>query len=78
MHDHNHQATEHKTFSKPDEIREFPRGRVELLRVGSGEVGRLALQPGWRWSNDVKPLAKTDSCEAPHLAAERSRRLGRR
>ena len=33
---HNHQKTEHKTFSKPDEVREFPRGRVEVLKVGGG------------------------------------------
>ena len=67
MKDHDHQTTEHKTFSKPDETREFPRGRVEMLKLGNGEVGRLVLQPGWRWSNDVKPIAKTTSCEAPHL-----------
>ena len=48
-------------------IREFPRGRVDLLKVGSGEVGRLVLEPGWRWSNDVKPIARTASCEAPHF-----------
>lgn len=59
MGSHDHQTTEHKTFAKPDEIREFPRGRVELLNIGHGEVGRLVLQPGWRWSTDVKPIANT-------------------
>jgi hypothetical protein len=59
--------TEHKKFDHADEIREFPNGRVEILKVGAGEVGRLILQPGWRWSNDVKPIAKTPSCEAPHF-----------
>jgi quercetin dioxygenase-like cupin family protein len=29
-------------------------------------VGRAVFQPGWRWSNDVKPVAGTDSCEAAH------------
>ena len=60
-------SSEHKTFTKPDELREFPRGRAEILKLGGGEVGRLVFQPGWRWSNDVKPLAKTKSCEAPHF-----------
>jgi hypothetical protein len=60
-------SSEHKTFAKPDELREFPHGRAEILRVGGGEVGRLVFQPGWRWSKDVKPLAKTASCEAPHF-----------
>jgi hypothetical protein len=59
--------TEHKGFAKPDEVREFPNGRAEILRIGDGEVGRFVFQPGWRWSNDVKAIAKTDSCEAPHF-----------
>jgi hypothetical protein len=60
-------SSEHKTFANPDELREFPHGRAEILRVGGGEVGRLVFEPGWRWSKDVKPLAKTASCEAPHF-----------
>jgi len=66
MHTHE-QATEHKTFTQPDEVRNFPNGRAEIVRVGGAEVGRLVFQPGWRWSTDVKPLAKTSSCEAPHF-----------
>ena len=69
------QATEHKTFSSPDETREFPHGRAEILKVGGGEVGRLVFQPGWRWSNDVKPIAKTQSCTAPHFQYHVSGRL---
>jgi hypothetical protein len=72
---HRHE-TEHKSFGKPDETREFPRGRAEILKIGGGEVGRLVFQPGWRWSNDVKPLAKTASCEAPHFQYHVSGRLG--
>ncbi len=59
--------SEHRSFDEPDEIREFPKGRVEIVNVGDGEVGRLVLQPGWRWSNDVRPIANTESCEAPHF-----------
>jgi hypothetical protein len=66
MHDHE-QRTEHKTFSRPDEVRTFPHGRAEILGVGDAEVGRLVFEPGWRWSSDVKPLAGTSSCEAPHF-----------
>ena len=68
-------ATEHKTFSKPDETRDFPHGKAEILHVGEGDVGRLVFQPGWRWSNDVKPLAGTASCEAPHFQYHVSGRL---
>ncbi|HVI73415.1 MAG TPA: cupin domain-containing protein [Anaeromyxobacteraceae bacterium] len=60
-------SSEHKSFAKPDETREFPNGRAEVLKMGGGAVGKLVLQPGWRWSKDVKPLAKTASCEAPHF-----------
>jgi hypothetical protein len=61
------QETEHKSFSSPSEKREFPNGRAEILEMGGAEIGRLVLEPGWRWSNDVKPIAGTDSCEAPHF-----------
>ena len=66
MHSHD-QKTEHKSFARPEEVRNFPNGRAEILKAGDSEVGRLVFQPGWRWSNDVKPLARTASCEAPHF-----------
>jgi hypothetical protein len=69
------QVTEHKSFAKPEEIRTFPNGKAEILKVGGAEVGRLVFEPGWRWSNDVKPLAKTSSCEAPHFQYHVSGRL---
>ena|SRR5215470_5844359 len=59
--------SEQKTFARPDETREFPNGLAQILNIGGGVVGRLIFQPGWRWSKDVKPLAKTHSCEAPHF-----------
>jgi hypothetical protein len=61
------QETEHQSFTAPDEIREFPKGRAEIVKIGSGEVGRLIFEPGWRWSTDLKPLVNTESCEAPHF-----------
>jgi hypothetical protein len=70
------QRTEHKTFAQPDEIREFPNGRAEILDIGGVEVGRLVFRPGWRWSTDVQPLAKTSSCEAPHFQYHVSGTLG--
>lgn len=56
-----------KGFEKPDEVREFPKGRLELVKIGGATVGRAILEPGWRWSTSVKPLAGTESCEAPHF-----------
>ena len=61
------QETAHKGFEAPDETRGFPNGRAEILVIGGDEVGRLVFEPGFRWSNDVRPIAKTESCEAPHF-----------
>jgi hypothetical protein len=58
---------EHKTFKMPDEKREFPGGRADLVNIAGGTVGRLSFDPGWRWSKDVKPIAGTELCEAPHF-----------
>lgn len=61
------EKTELKSFGKPDEIREFPNGRVELVKIGGKTIGRAIFEPGWRWANSVQPIAKTKSCEAPHF-----------
>ena len=59
--------TEVMNFGKPDEVREFPKGRLELIKIGGATVGRATFQPGWKWSESVQPIAKTKSCEAPHF-----------
>lgn len=56
-----------KNFAKPDEVRTFPKGRLELIKIGGATIGRAIFEPGWRWSESVQPLAKTKSCEAPHF-----------
>ncbi|HMZ50382.1 MAG TPA: hypothetical protein PLP28_15465, partial [Flavobacteriales bacterium] len=59
--------SEAKSFEKPDEVRTFPKGRLELINIGGATVGRGIFEPGWRWSTSVMPIAKTKSCEAPHF-----------
>ena len=61
------QQTEHKSFSKPEEVRTFPKGKVELVTMGGAQIGRAVFEPGWRWSTSLKSIAKTNSCEAPHF-----------
>ena len=59
---------EKKRFDNPDETRQFAdKGRVEIVNIGGGVVGRVVFEPGWRWSEHVKPIAGTDSCQAAHL-----------
>jgi hypothetical protein len=56
-----------RSLSKADEVRTFDKGRVELVKVDGVVIGRATFQPGWRWSESVKSLAGTKSCEAPHF-----------
>ena len=58
---------ESKSLEKPDEVREFPKGRLEIVKVGGVTIARAIFQPGWKWSTSVQPLAKTKSCVAPHF-----------
>jgi hypothetical protein len=58
---------EDKSFTKADEVRVFPKGKLELMTIGGATIGRATLEPGWRWSESVQPIAKTRSCEAPHF-----------
>ena len=60
-------AMQSKDLAHPDETRTFDRGLLELVTLGGVTFGRGTFQPGWRWSTSVKPLARTSSCEAPHL-----------
>lgn len=56
----------HVSFKKPDEVRTFPKGKLELAKLAGATIGRATFEPGWRWSTHVKPDAKTEWCEAPH------------
>jgi mannose-6-phosphate isomerase-like protein (cupin superfamily) len=56
-----------KSFNKPDEVRTFPKGKLELVKIGGSMIGRAVFEPGWRWSTSVKPIAKTESCQAAHF-----------
>ena len=64
-----------KSLARPDETRSFDKGKVELVKVNDVTFGRATLQPGWKWSTCVKPVAKTESCQASHLQYHISGRL---
>jgi hypothetical protein len=64
-----------KAYNSCDETRTFGHGKAELVKIGSGTVGRYTLKPGWRWSQDVKPIAGTAWCEAPHFQYQLSGRI---
>src|SRR3989442_417092 len=57
-----------KSFDSPDETRPFEgKGKADVLQLGGHTVGRATFEPGWKWSNNVKPIAGTDSCQISHL-----------
>jgi uncharacterized cupin superfamily protein len=61
-------AAEVKSFDSPDETRPFEgKGKADVVNVGGRTIGRGEFEPGWKWSENVKPIAGTDSCQVSHL-----------
>ena len=61
-------SIEVKQFDSPDEVRQFEgKGRAHVVQLGGKTIGRGTFEPGWKWSNNVKPIAGTDSCQVSHL-----------
>ena len=56
-----------RPFSAPDEVRTFPYGRANVLKLDEAVVGRAAYEPGWRWTTAMPPIAGTPTCELHHL-----------
>jgi mannose-6-phosphate isomerase-like protein (cupin superfamily) len=55
-----------KNLDSPDETRNFGEGQMQIATISDFKVARLSLQPGWKWSEHVKHLAQTDSCQVRH------------
>jgi len=66
---------EAKSHASPDEVRTPDKSRVEIVRLEGFTIGRLNFEPGWRWSECIKPIVKTDSCQASHVGYAVSGRL---
>jgi hypothetical protein len=56
-----------KTFDKPDEVRTPDKAKVDVVDLDGVKAARLTLQPGWRWSECIKPLVGTDTCQVHHV-----------
>jgi hypothetical protein len=56
-----------KRFETPDETRVFEKGKFEIVKIGGMTIGRASYEPGWKWSEDVSPLAGTPLCEVEHV-----------
>ena len=64
-----------KSHSSPDEARTPDKTRVEVVHLEGFTIGRFNFQPGWRWSECIKPVVKTDHCQASHVGYAISGRL---
>jgi hypothetical protein len=60
-------SIETKNMEQPDESRTPEKTSVNVVHLGDATVARLTAQPGWKWSDCIKPLVGTDSCQAAHL-----------
>ena len=59
-------GTQRKSLDTPDETREFQQGQVQVATIKDFEVARQIFQPGWKWSEHVRPIAQTSSCQVRH------------
>ncbi|HKV84449.1 MAG TPA: cupin domain-containing protein [Ktedonobacterales bacterium] len=59
--------TQTKSFNSPDEVRTPPRARTEIVNFGDMSVVRMTCEPGWKWSEHIKPIAGTESCQGTHF-----------
>jgi hypothetical protein len=65
-------GVEARGFDSPDETRTPDKARVDVLRMGATTAARYTFQPGWRWSQSVKPVVGTDSCQVRHVGVVQS------
>ncbi|HET9417411.1 MAG TPA: adenylate/guanylate cyclase domain-containing protein [Candidatus Limnocylindria bacterium] len=56
-----------RLLGEPDNVREVPLARLETYDLGEIRIGRSVLQPGWRWSESIKPIARSEWCEDHHI-----------
>lgn len=56
-----------KNFDSPEEVRNVPKGKVDVVKLGGEQAMRVTFDPGWRWSECVKPVVGTESCEVAHM-----------
>ena len=69
------ESLQKKSLDSPDETRTFENGKAQITSLGDFSASRLVLEPGWRWSENVKPIAGTDTCQVLHTGYQVSGRL---
>ena len=60
---------EKRSFGSADEVRSPDKAKLEIVNLGTTKSARMTAQPGWKWSESIKPIVGTDSCQARHVGA---------
>ena len=60
-------GVEARDFGSPDETRTPDKTKIEIVRMGGTSASRMSLEPGWRWSECIKPIVGGESCQARHV-----------
>jgi hypothetical protein len=60
-------GVEARDFGSPDETRTPDKTKIEIVRMGGTSASRMSLQPGWRWSECIKPIVGGESCQVHHV-----------
>jgi uncharacterized cupin superfamily protein len=68
-------AGDSRSFDSPDETRTFEHGKVDVLKVGDTTLMKFYFEPGWKWSESVKPKVGTDTCQKRHVGYVESGQL---
>jgi hypothetical protein len=69
-------GVESRNFDSPDERRTPDKTQVDVVRMGVTTAARMTFEPGWRWSECVKPVAGTERCQARHVGVGALRAAG--
>jgi hypothetical protein len=56
-----------KRFEKPDETNSPPKVKIDLVKMSGLSLTKATYMPGWKWSNDIKPIVGTSSCQGHHI-----------
>ncbi|TML45594.1 MAG: cupin [Actinobacteria bacterium] len=68
-------GVEARSFDTPDETRTPDKTKIDVVRMGTTSAARFAFEPGWKWSECIKPVAGTESCQSRHVGVAESGRM---
>jgi hypothetical protein len=66
---------EARTFDAPDETRTPDKTTIDVVRMAGATVARFRFEPGWKWSECIRPVVGTESCQGRHVGVAQSGRL---